>query len=201
MALPSDVEIANMALSHIGSRAKIESLTEESTEAKEVNRWYDFARQRVIQLYNWSFATKRVTLTTHADDAPEGVWLYRYQYPSDCLSIQLIVNQFSKTDDPLPYAIEMSDDGTTKTIVTDVDDAILKYTFDQADESLYTPAFSLAFSYSLANSIAFTLTGKLSLKEAMLRDMFRTAVDATSMDANEDQPQAPREAEWIRGRA
>ena len=79
MAL-SKVRIANFALSKLGRKSNIESLTEDSAEAGEVNLWYDFCLDMALASYDWSFARKRVALATHSSTVPTE-WAYAYQYP------------------------------------------------------------------------------------------------------------------------
>jgi hypothetical protein len=93
----SEVSICNMALSKIGASSSIESLTEESAEANECNLWYTFSRRQTLQATDWGFARRRITLATHGDDPPSGVWGYRYQYPSDCLTMRKIESPVSGT--------------------------------------------------------------------------------------------------------
>ena len=200
MVTISAVRIANMALSHIGARSSIESLDESSPEAKQCKLWYDYSRQQALASYDWSFARKRQALAVHADDPPEGVWNYRYVYPSDCLKAQHIVNLAGPTADAVPYNVEASDDGETKTILTDTEDAVLVYTFDQTSTAMFTPLFIEMLSHLLAHHIAFSLTGKKEIRTLELQ-IYNSLVNAApAQDANEKVEAPPREAEWIRGR-
>jgi len=196
MAL-STVQIANLALAKVGADATIESLTEDSAEANEVNRWIALARQQTLAGFAWGFATKRAALATHADD-PSDDWAYRYVYPADCLSLRFIEHPISKTADPIPFSIEIS--GNTKSILTDSVDARAIYTTEIIDTFQYTPYFIDAFSSMLAAHIAFGLTGDKELAQGLFVFARSTMVFASSIDANEKQEDPAREAEHIRGR-
>ena len=200
MSFIDPVKIGNMALSNIGSAASIESLTEESAEAKQINLWYDFARQQCLAALDWNFARKRATLTTDADDPPSFDWNFRYQFPVDALAIRKLVNPVSKTDDAVPFELETNEAGTTKTIVTDMEDAIAVYTFDLTNTAMFSPLFVNAFSFLLAHYIALTLTGKKAIKDDAMQKYFITLRVAEALNANEHVSAPPREAEWIRAR-
>jgi len=200
MANISQVQICNMSLSHVGDKQNIESITENTAQAKICNLWYDYSRQQSLEAYNWSFARKRLTLATHSDDPPEDVWGYRYQYPSDAVIMREIENPLGALADAPPYAIESSLDNTEKTIVTDIEDAIGIYTFDLQTTTLFSPFFVEMFSYALASHIAFTLTGERAIKGDMVQMFQEMQRVAPAINANESVKAPPRDADHIRGR-
>ena len=202
MATISTVSICNMALSNIGADSTVESLTADGTaESNACNLWYDWSRLQALAGYDWSFARKRLTLATHSEDPPDGVWAYRYQYPSDCIAFRHIVNPAGETASPVPYEVEADSTGQAKSILTDLDDAVGVYTFDQETVAMFTPLFVDTLSHALAHHIAFTLTGKLKVKENMLAIFRELQSAAPSIDANEQGDRLPRDADWITGRA
>jgi len=195
----SSVQIANMALSHIGDNSTIESLTENSSQAKTVNLWFHFARQLTLAAWDWSFARKREAIAEHDDDPPDE-WTYRYQYPADCIKARFIENPAGKLADPVPFVVEYSADGT-KSILTDIEDAILIYTRDATEPLLFTHFFIEVFSLVLAAKIAFALTGRQKIKDDMDARAMRMLIYAPAMDASEQMEAPPRDAAHIRGRA
>lgn len=210
MASASDVAIANMALGHLG-REDIESFTEKSAPAAAVRTFYDIARKQALETHDWSFARRRQTLAVHADAAPIGAWNYRYVYPSDCLALRYIQNPSGYlsliypvdtyaqlTTDAVPFEMEMSLDGTQKTILSDLTGAVAVYTFDQQDMSVSTNFFQELLSHLLAAKMAIKLTGKRALKGDEIKTYMDLVRIAPSMDANEGLARAPREAESIR---
>ncbi len=208
MAEISDVIIANMALTHIGAENDIESLEEETVEAKAIKTWYDFSLQQSLEAFDWSFARRRVVLTLHADvisttsqQPLAGVWGFRYKYPVDCVVLRKLQHPNAPPDNALPYHIELNLDGTEKTIVTNVENAVAVFTFIQTAANLYTPGFVLALSFALAANIAFTLTGKLSIKKAITNDFILAINIAAANMLNEEVEKPPRDADWIRDRA
>ncbi len=195
----SKVKIANMALSNIGTKSNIESFTEISPEARQARLHYDFARAVALSSYPWSFATKRLTLATHAD-ATTTDWTFRYMYPADCFVARLLENPVGLDADPVPFSVEMSLDGSTKTILTDLDDAVLVYTFDQEATELFSPYFVRALSFMLAHLLAMPLTGKQSIAADMWNQFLFLIGGAEASNANEAQERPKREAPNIEAR-
>ena len=200
MAVISRVRICNMALSHVGANSNIESLTENSAEAAACDLWYDFSRLQTLEANDWGFARRRLTLATHSDDPPDGVWAYRYQYPSDSVIVRKIQSPAGENAEPIPWEVETSEDQSTKTILTDLSEAIAVYTFDLEDVNLFSAFFVEMLSFALANHIAFTLTGKQSVEESMRQKFASMARIAPASNANERGERQPREASWIEGR-
>lgn len=207
------VQICNMALAHVGTRSKIESLTEGSTESDICNLWYDHALLEALESYDWNFARKRASLAAHSEDPPDGVWGFRYQYPTDCVVARhienpTIINQSIVRGvpaaliepDAIPYVIEMDETGEQKTILTDLDDAILVYTFHQTNTNLFTRVFITALSFLLAHHIAFSLTGKMNLEQRLAQQFRLMIQNAAANNHNENVARAPRESEFIRAR-
>lgn len=197
----SEVQIGNLALGHLGTRTTIQSLTEESVEAAAINLWYDFVRRQLLSDGHWSFARKRVTLASHSEDPPENIWAYRYQYPADCIEIRRIENEYvNSNDDNIPYEVEMDSTEDSRSILTDMDDAAIVYTFDQTNPETYSPMFVNAMAHLLASHIAMAVTGKRALKDANREDYLIWKTMALAADARQDKRKPPRDADWIRGR-
>lgn len=110
--MTSSTDIANRALSAIGTRSQITSLTENSNEAKSCNLLYDSLRQELLRLAPWNCATNfnNLSVVCAAPGTPEnpavgtsvwekGIppppWAYEYMYPADCIRPLWIVPQFS----------------------------------------------------------------------------------------------------------
>ena len=209
MATVSEVKICNLALSNLGARSRIESLTENSTEAKECNLWYDFAREAALEAFDWNFATKRLTLATDVEAPPDNEWSYRYQYPSDCVSAREIVNPFGNPsyigEDPLlgdaiPFVVETSSDGTRKTILTDLNNADLRYTRNLDDTTLFSNHFIFTMAAQLAMLMAVALTGKVALRQSLNEEFQRLIRIAPAHNANEAVRRKPVDSVSIRGR-
>jgi hypothetical protein len=201
MAVISPVRIANMAISHLGGKSTIETLTENTPEGKIMELWYDYSRLEALEAYDWRFARKRLLMAEHSEDPPAGVWGFRYQYPSDCVSAREIENPLGPDADAIPFEVEMNGAGGEKTILTDAEKATLVYTFDQPNTTFFSAHFVSTLSYLLAHHTAYSVTRKAKLRNNMFlifRDMIRVA---PAVDANEGARKPPREAESVRARA
>lgn len=206
MAFVSPTGIANMAVSHVGALATIENLiTGKSPEAVQCRVWYEYSRQLILSMADWHFARARIGLALHGDvisetstDPMAGVWGFRYQYPDDCLAARKIQNPNAPPDDASPFDVELSLNKQEKTILTDVEDAVLVYTFDQEATELFTPMFVLAHSHLLASLISWSLTGKRKVGTDQFALYQNVVVSAASTDANEGVLKKPREAEVVR---
>lgn len=213
MATISPVLIANMALSNIGARSKIEDFSELSPEARQIRIWYDFSRLSTLEAYDWNFARKRLKLALHEEAAPEGQWVFRYQYPADCVNARRLenptiistpINIFQPVNfdqsDAVPFHVESSSDGTSNSILTDLPEATLIYTFDQEQSSMFTPYFVKSFSFHLASQIAIAITGKIALQDSMFEKWQILMMQASSFDANQGVEKPLRDADVIRAR-
>lgn len=202
MATVSAVRIGNLALSKIGDRGRIESFSEQSTQAQEISLWYDFAREEVLRAYNWSFARKRQTLAAHAEAPPAGLWAYRYQYPATCVAFRRIVNPFGRQSDRVPYEIEVGEDegAETKTILTNLGSAVGLFTQNVANTTRFSPFFIQCLATLLGHYIAFALTGKTDIADKMGQLYARMIESAPQYDANEEAAEPERDAVWVRAR-
>jgi hypothetical protein len=199
MVTISKTNIANLALSNIHARSTIQSLTENSTEARLAKLWYDHARRQALAEFDWGFARIRQALAEHSVAAPTNEWNYRYQYPALCLAPRYIENPAGLDADSPPMSTVNAGDGTIS-IVTDAEDAVLLFTSDVETVALFTPHFVTTLSFLLAFYIAGPITSKDKIKQNMIGAYFANVNVAAAHDANQSVPRAPREAEIIRGR-
>jgi hypothetical protein len=203
--MASIVQICNMALSHIGSDARVSSISppDGSVEAGHCATFYDQARTEMLEPGNWGFALKRTLLaqSTNASDT----WLYAYSIPSDCLRPLRILTPVSGvtvfTQDTASYQAGDSDSATFEregqVLYSNEPDAVLLYTCDVDDVTRYSPSFTTALSYLLAGYIAGPIlkgsdglrTGDAMRERAMrFADMSATAAANGSVSTSEFTP-------------
>lgn len=161
--MASDVQICNMALSHIGSEARVSSISppDGSVEAGHCATFYHLARTELLEPGNWAFSLKRAPLAQIVN--PSTVWAYAYAKPANCLrplrilrpSIAVTVFTQDKylephTDDrdSAPFDVE------GEVILTNEPDAVLVYVQDVTDSTKFTASFTSTFSYLLGAYIA-----------------------------------------------
>jgi hypothetical protein len=212
MAL-SDIAICNMALGHLGRTvAAIQSLTEKSVEARLCQAWYDQCRQEVLEIHDWVFARQRQPLSLHGD-APPIEWAFRYQVPQNMLAFRRLWNPYADVPrlqqdwfftadvgDTVPYQMELSLDGLSQSLLTNMESAIGLYTVDVKLVSLFTPQFTNALSHYLAAKIALGVTGKQSMEDKEAKAFQAALGAATGSSANQGVAPAVREAWSIRSR-
>lgn len=98
-----DTTVCNLALSSIGTRSTIASLSENSTEAEVVSLWYAQTRDSLLRAFPWNWARRQVLLAVFKSargtlENPNGLlpeppqpWRYEYSWPSDCLTARYIL--------------------------------------------------------------------------------------------------------------
>ncbi len=181
--MATDVDIGNMVLGRLGTRATIASLTENSTEAREINRWYATVRDDLQSRIDWNFS--RVYAALSSSGTPPVRWGYSYAYPSDCLKFRRIdlgipVGQFE------PQAhFEIGTASSLKYIWCNVAQATGVYSQQVTDPSRFEPDFVTAFADCLAAAVALPITQKLDLATRLEQRARNALEEAMASSANE----------------
>lgn len=177
--MASEVDICNLALGHIGDNATVSSINppEGSAQAEHCQRFYPIARDSLLEMHFWNFAMKRATLAQVSNSWPE--WRYAYAMPADALNPISILppdayddyaTKFVPTDTPLfahnyspviaagryvpqPYSVEMDANGN-EIILTNQENAALRYTYFVTDTTKFSPLFVVTLSHLLASYLA-----------------------------------------------
>src|SRR3990167_2163908 len=137
--MPSEVEICNMALGHLGVGKEIANLeTEKSTEASLCRRFYANTRDEALRDFPWPFATKLAALGLIEED-PNDEWGFSYRYPSDCLRLRRLLSGLRNDtrQSRAPYKIGKDDQG--RLLFADLEDAEAEYTARITDPALFHP--------------------------------------------------------------
>jgi hypothetical protein len=160
--MASVVQICNMALSHIGSDARVSSISppDGSVEAGYCATYYDQARTEMLEPGTWAFALNRATLAQLTNSSE--LWLYAYVMPSDCLRPRRILRPGANvtvfTQDEYQYQTDDNDSATFEiegsVLYSNEPDAVLIYTRDMTDTTQFTPSFTSALSYLLSAYLA-----------------------------------------------
>jgi hypothetical protein len=216
--MASVVDICNLALSNLGDTATIASIDppEGSAQAEHCSRFYPVARDSLLEMHTWSFATKRVTLALLNSGWPE--WDYEYAQPSDAVNIVAVIPPDS-TDDysqalanvpisaggsyvPQSYSCEINSAGVS-VILTDQTDAVLRYTAKVSDPNTFSPLFVTTLSWMLASMLAGPLlkgeAGAAESKRCMAI-MMQFLSQAMESDAGQRRIAPAHKVQWISGR-
>lgn len=213
----SEVEIANLALSHAGAGGPIASLSEASNEARACLLHYAQCRDTILRSHQWNFALRQVDLADTGTTV-DG-WAYVYQYPSDCLTLHAVrAGGYDATRQvwvdmtlpasvgttvlypPMPYSVGVTSDGTARTILTDAYTAVATYTAAVTSVPAFDPLFTDALTFLLASRVTPRLTGKRDVMAECYK-LYQTVLTAAmTRDANEAMPVAVPDPDFIRAR-
>ena len=198
--MASEVQIARLALQHIGDRFDITSLTEASPEAEQVNLVFSDVRDMVLREHPWKFARKYITPAA-LSGTPPGNWSYMYTYPSDAMRIIRIVNPLGDKAPPIRFEVARNADDT-KVILTNEETPTFEYTKQVTDPQQFDPQFVIALSYRIAQYIAIPITGDRQIMADMKSMADIEVGKARASDANEGfEEERLSEATWITARA
>lgn len=160
--MASVVQICNMALSHIGSEARVASISppDGSVEAGYCSTFYDQARTEMLEPGNWNFSLARVALAQVTNASTR--WTYAYALPSDCMRARRVLRPGHEitvfTQDEAEYSADDNDSASFEVegevLYTNEPDAVFVYVRDVIDTNKFTPSFSTALSYLLASYLA-----------------------------------------------
>lgn len=147
--MASAIDICNLALSHIGQDANISSIDppEGSADAEHCARFYPMALGEALEEHPWTFATRRQNLALLGSTIDP--WPFAYALPAGCLKPRRVLPQ-SSSDDLRGQRFLVEDN----VVYTDIEDAILVYTYNLTDTTRFTPLFTTALSWLLASKIA-----------------------------------------------
>lgn len=215
--MASEVQICNLALSHLGDSSTVASIDppEGSAQAEHCAQFYPIARDSLLEMHPWGFATVRVALAELAQQWSE--WDHCYQQPSDVLNVLALLPP-GATDDysegtgvptsaggryvPQPFSCETLSNGT-QVIFSDQADAVLRYTRTVSDPTLFSPLFTTTLSWHLASFLAGPVIkgeeGSAAAKRcaAMMASYMSKAIES---DAGQRRVEVTHNVPWIVGR-
>lgn len=199
--MASTVDICNLALAHLGDEAAVSSISpsDGSAQADHCARFYPIARDALLEMYGWDFATRRVALVETAG-TPAGGWAYEYAYPSSCASIQAVLYDGQLDDTTTQeYVVETVSDGS-RVILTNVEGAYCRYTRLITDTTKYSPLFVTCLSYLLASYLAGPITKSPGIVEGMYKRFLSEFGKAGPSNANQSHKPPVHSPEWIAAR-
>lgn len=196
----SEASICNLALGLVGQTQFVDSL-DEATKAAEVAKTYFAAtRDELLAAYRWRFATKRQALAPTLQ--VRAGWTYAYAAPADMLVPQCIWPGMRNPGrgEEVPFAVELNDAADGQLILTDWEDAELKYTVALTRVALFPPYFVAALAAQLAVYFAGALPVKPQLMPGLQSAAQLKLQTAAAIDANQATRDEEAESEFIRAR-
>jgi hypothetical protein len=189
--MTSKVQIANSALQRLGAK-RIESLSENSPNARSMNAAYDPARKKLLRKYDWGFAIRRASIAADGDQTLWGEH-NRYVLPNDY--IRLIRD--NETHYRVDWRIE-SDENVGVYIVTDDASPLeVRYIADVDDPNFYDALFADAFSCQIALDTCQEITQSTSKKSSIQSDFDVAISDAKKFGAIEKDAQEAPQDDWL----
>lgn len=175
--MASDVDIVNLALAEIGDTATVTSLNPPSgsVQAAICARFYPMARDALLEMHTWQFATKRVSLALLSESNQPNQWTYTYAQPTDALNLMAVLDPAGSDDYVqglvLPGSYPSLYSGhvgypSTKLFATEIDangqqivltnqaNAVLHYTAAVTDPTQFSPLFTQGLAKLLASMLA-----------------------------------------------
>lgn len=194
------LEIYNLALSKCGSTDQLTSTGEASFEASLCNLHYVTVRDTVMAAAYWQVNKRFAVLTLQATrdtsiawvtTEPDPPWTFRYTLPTGMLRPRYLADW---------QKFEISLTGGTRRLHTDSEDAILCYSIQETDTTLWNQDETTAVICGLAAALAIPLTGKRSRSIDLVQEANDYIMRARIAAGNEDQQQNAVLPDWLAAR-
>lgn len=105
--MSSQVDVYNLALTYLDVSQTVQSINDQTPVAGACNRWYDWARQKVLERAHWDFATKTPALSLVLDQntlTQQQViypgFRFVYARPVDCFRFLAVTTGFGLRVNP-----------------------------------------------------------------------------------------------------
>lgn len=210
--MASVIDICNLALGRLGDGANVSALTELSPQARHCARFYPIARDSLLEMHDWGFATRREALELLAEEPPFG-WTYTYGCPANLLKIIAILPEDAPDDYSYPvggvgaytqqtYSVESNLVGD-KVILANAELPNVRYIARVEDPARFSPLFVDALSWLLASYLAGPIyKGEAGVKvaQACLQSFGQIMPAAARSDANQGQTNIRQSPEWMAAR-
>lgn len=208
------VSICNLALSYLGDTATVASIDppEQSTQAQMCAIYYPIARNALLEMHDWSFATYRVQVAKRSEDDTAG-WKGVFQMPAGYVRVIKVqdrgwveglhfpisnpFDRWDKSPDGVPFTVAGGK------LYTNAEKPIVTYVSSQVTEGAFSPLFVTALGYYLAMEMAGArVKGKEGQALAQnLQKAFQTALSlAKTKDAQQQSKRLDFLPEWLQVR-
>lgn len=191
--MPSEVDICNMALLKVGAKPKIDSLIEDSDNARICNQFYAPVRDAVLRGHPWNCAEHRRIITSLAD-APAFGYDYQFQLPVNPYCLRVLQVGEDK-EQPTKWKV------AGRRLLYNESTAKLKYTKRITDTNDFDPLLVDALAVSLAIKLAMPLAQSQSLVDSLVKELELIVLPlARSIDAQESGEEELSVDTWLDSR-
>jgi hypothetical protein len=223
--MTSQIDIANRALSRIGTQKTIANFTDPTPAATQCGLWYDQVRQALLRTAPWAFARRQQPLTQTGDAVPDNTapfpWMYQYAYPADCLKFRYVLPSAPASTASAPNVSDTSwtqwqqpnrahrymldtifdaESNPSRILVSNVPNAIGCYTYDCTVPDMFDPLFTRALVEALAAELVMPLSGNVGLVRELQAAVELKITQARAADGNESITRIDHTADWIAAR-
>lgn len=201
--MASEVDICNLALARLGDNATVASIDppEGSAQAEHCARFYAVARDSLLEMHTWKFATRRATLAALTVETWN--WTYAYAEPSGALKLLAVLSATAANDAETQDFEPESDDNGTAIILTNQEGATLRYIARTTDTTKFSPLFVDALAWLVASYLAGPVlkgdAGAAAAKTCYQSFLVAFSLAKTS-DANQRKVRPDHSPAWIAGR-
>lgn len=200
--MTAQVNLYNLALGHLG-KTRVTAVTEPN--GIKLDAFFENARDAVLALHPWNFATVRAELAAD-DTAPVFGWDTYFTLPADpyCLRVVGMTDDASAddVDEDAQYAIEAGPDGVGRKIATNLGAPLyVKYIFRVTDYSLWSPLAIRLLGLQLAADAAIEFTNSLNLQAKLLERIDNERPKAKNVDAQEHGAEVDDDSDYLEARA
>lgn len=193
--MASKVELCNFSLADISANL-INSLDKpyKSREALICDQWYDRVRRELLREFQWNFATTTRALTL-LDTTNDLGFTYNYSVPNESLKVVKLLYADGPSDSNvpgIPFQLMYNRDLKITTIVTDLEEAIVKYVVDIENTLQFDDTFITAFNFRLSAAIAPSLLGAVlggQVAAGKLQQYQFALLKAEAISAREELPE------------
>jgi hypothetical protein len=177
----------NKALTLCGA-APISAITDDTNNARVVDRVYEIARKSILCECLWSFATTRGTLSVTAASLAFNFTDENYVYVRPSVALKI----FDVSDRNAVWREEGD------LIITDTATLGIRYVYDHDEPSKYPAYFLEAFIDKLCVDISYTIINSPSKADAFLQKYLKVSLpSAKSANSQIGTQQQPIDDEWI----
>ncbi|CAB4199459.1 hypothetical protein UFOVP1326_48 [uncultured Caudovirales phage] len=151
--MASAIDICNQALALLGQRANVQQIVppDGSVEASLCARFYPIARDKLLEMHDWRFATRREALAEVTNDLDS--WAFAYAVPTMLRPLTLLMPESTDDTKTQEYVIEQNANGDA-VLYTNVEDAVLRYIYRVTDPTRWTPQFCTSVAALLSSYLA-----------------------------------------------
>lgn len=190
----------NLALSAAGARGSVSAPTEASREAEICRLWFEPVVRQILRAAPWpsARAVGRLALLSERTSAtwelgkPNPEYRFAYALPAQCLRPRYLAG-YARFEVALLSSGEQA-------LMTNQEDALLYYTFDQQSIPLWDASLYFAIAHALGAYIALPLNGKTQQArsaQGMANSMIMQAQEAA---ANESYEPLESDPSWMQAR-